>query len=440
MAGERLGPTERAAPARERTIDFVRALGIGAVVIGHWSVIAVTRVDGGIDGVNVLGRLTWSHPLTWAFQVMPLFFFAGGYANATSLERHRAAGGDVAAWIVRRYRRLLWPAATLLATVVVGYVAAVAFGVDEDQAGTGAWLATVPLWFLAAYLVAVALVPVTLRAHRRLGLAVPVALTALVALADAARIHLDDPPGADLGYLFGWLAIHQLGYAWFDGRLAPTPRAGLPLAGAGFALALALTTLGPYPVSMVQVPGGGLQNTEPPTLALLAFAAGQIGIVLALRRRTERWLADERRWSLVSRVQAVVLTLFLWHMAAALVVALALYGTGLLPVVPVDAGRWLVLRLPWLVACAGVLVALVKVLAPVERATTADTARGRTSGRAAAMGTLVGVVATVGGMIGIALAGSGSHGPVGLPTGAVVSFLAGIAALGTAHASSAGPR
>jgi hypothetical protein len=435
VAGERRGPTERGAHARERTIDLVRAVGIVAVVAGHWSVIAVTQVEGGIDGLNVLRRLTWTHPLTWVFQVMPLFFFVGGYANATSIERHRAAGGDVLAWIVRRYRRLLWPAAALLATVVAGYVAAVALGVDEDQAGTGAWLATVPLWFLAAYLVAVALVPITLPGHRRFGLAIPVGLVALVAVADAARIHLDDPPGADLGYLFGWLAIHQLGYAWFDGRLAPAERVGVPLAAAGFALALVLTTAGPYPVSMVQVPGGGLQNTEPPTLALLAFAAGQVGVVLALRDRAERWLADDRRWSLVSRAQSVVLTLFLWHMAAALVVAVALYGTGVLPVVPVDSGRWLVLRLPWLLACTAVLAVLVKALGPLERATIDDPGARCTRGRVAGLGGLAGTVATVGGMVGIALAGSGSHGPLGLPVQAVGAFAAGIVVLAAVHRS-----
>jgi fucose 4-O-acetylase-like acetyltransferase len=425
--------TAPAEQGRERTIDLARVVGIVAVVLGHWFVVAVTQVEGGLDGINVLGRLEWTHALTWVFQVMPLFFFVGGYANATSFERHRAAGGDVLAWIVRRYRRLLWPASVLLAVVVVVFVGASALGVDAQRAGTGAWLATVPLWFLAVYLCAVALAPVTLAAHRRAGLAVPIGLAALVAVTDAVRIQLDDPPWAILTYVLGWLAIHQLGYAWFDGRLPPNARVGVPLAVVGFTTTLALTIAGPYPLSMVQVPGGELQNTDPPTLALLAFAVGQVGIVLSLRGRIERWLAEERRWSLVSRAQSVVLTLFLWHMTAALVIAVAAYGTGGLPVVPVDSGRWLVLRVPWLAACALVLVVLVKVLGPLERATTAHPTGRRTDGRAASAGSVAGALATVGGMFGIAIAGSGAHGPLGLPTGPVAAFFTGILVLAAVH-------
>jgi hypothetical protein len=423
---------------RERTIDLVRAVGIVAVVAGHWSVIAVTEVDGGIDGVNVLGQLGWTHPLTWVFQVMPLFFFAGGFANATSLTRHRAAGGDLPAWVARRFRRLLWPATALLATVVVVHVVAVAAGVDDDQAGTGAWLATVPLWFLAAYLGAVALTPLTLAAHRRAGLVVPLVLVALVGIADVARIHHGDPAVAESSYLFGWLAIHQLGYAWFDGRLAPTPRVGAPLAAAGFAIAAALTVAGPYPVSMVLVPGGGLQNTEPPSLALLAFAAGQIGIVLALRPRADRWLAVGRRWARVARVESIVLTMFLWHMAAAAVVAVGLHGTGLLAIEPIGSGRWLAQRLPWLAACTVVLAVLVRALGPLERATSAHP-RGQRVGRpVAAAGCAAGAAAAIGGMLQIALAGSGSHGPLGLPTLAVASFAVGVAVLALVHRTATG--
>ena len=72
----------KAPPARNRYVDFLRALSIMAVVSGHWLVAApVIGVDGAVAGKNLLGVLPWTQWLTWGFQVMPLFFLVGGYSN-----------------------------------------------------------------------------------------------------------------------------------------------------------------------------------------------------------------------------------------------------------------------------------------------------------------------------------------------------------------------
>src|SRR5918998_6791373 len=82
------------APVRDRYVDLVRVAAVVAVILGHWFVIAITVRNGRLGGQNVLAVLPWTHGLTWVFQVVPLFFFVGGYANAVSLSAFANAGAD----------------------------------------------------------------------------------------------------------------------------------------------------------------------------------------------------------------------------------------------------------------------------------------------------------------------------------------------------------
>src|SRR5262249_52073262 len=98
----------RTPDSRERSADTWRALAICPVVLGHWFVIAVTHQDGVLSGYNALDVLTWVDPVTWLFQVMPIFFLVGGYASSASMASHRR-GGDGIGWVLRRTDRLLRP-------------------------------------------------------------------------------------------------------------------------------------------------------------------------------------------------------------------------------------------------------------------------------------------------------------------------------------------
>ena len=94
-------------------------------------------------------------------------------------------------------------------------------------------------------------------------------------------------------YLFGWLAIHQLGFAWYDARRRraaghagpdadrtrhPRPtaarrrRAGWPCWLGGLVALVLLTLIGPYPVACSTCPASGWTTPRPPSLALLAVA------------------------------------------------------------------------------------------------------------------------------------------------------------------------
>jgi hypothetical protein len=142
----------------------------------------------------------------------------------------------------------------------------------------------------------------------------------------AARTSV--PIGSGIPWRLPVLAIAPTG----RGRGLPTtPLRSLPLVLGGVAALVLLTIAGPYPISMIQVAGDRIKNASPPTLALLATAAAQLGLIMLLHNSAQRWLHRRRPWLLVVAANTVVLTIFLWHMSAVLVVAGTLSWAGLLP-------------------------------------------------------------------------------------------------------------
>ncbi|MEU0517503.1 acyltransferase [Streptosporangium sp. NPDC006007] len=434
-AARRLRRKAEQTPAdRDRHVDLLRAVAITVVVTGHWLAVQVTH-DGGLHGANVLDIVPWTRPLTWLFQVMPIFFLVGGFANAASLASHRRHSGNAVGWTLRRTDRLVRPTTMLLAVLTTAALAAETAGADPALIGAATWPAGIPLWFLAAYLAVVVLTPPMHALHRRYGLAVPIVLAVLVGAGDMARLTLRIPYASEGNFLFAWLAVHQLGFAWQDGRLPSRRPVALPLALLGLIALVTLTVFGPYPISMVGAARQEIQNTSPPTLALLALATAQTGLALLLHDPANRWLRGIGPWTAVVAVNSVIMTLFLWHMTAAVLGVLALYPTGLLPQPPAGSVSWLLLRLPWLAVLALILGLLVAVFGPVERRTGP---RPR-PGSGARVLTAVGVTGVLAGLLGIALAGPGHHGPAGLPTAALAAYFAGAALLRFARLRRGGP-
>lgn len=235
-------------------------------------------------------------------------------------------------------------------------------------------------------------------------------------------------------FLVVWLILPQLGFAWRDGILTRTPaRPWLLLLGGSVAL-VALTTVGPYPISMVGVPGAEVQNTSPPTVALLALAVAHTGLVLLLAGPLRRWLRRRRVWMAVIAVNGVIMTLYLWHMVPVLVVALALYPTGVMPQPEIGSASWFAWRPVWVAACGLLLGVLVAVFARFERPRArAVPAAERGATRGAVVLVLVGTAATCAGIIQLTVGGFQGAGPAGVPLAALITYLAGLVAFWAAR-------
>lgn len=315
---------EAAPPTRNRYVDFLRAFSILAVVVGHWLVAAPYMKDGAVEGGHLLGILPWTQWLTWGFQVMPLFFLVGGFSNGLSWAATQRNGGRFTTWFAARVRRLINPVLPLLLIWALVTLFGTQAGIDRAVVKMATQLALVPVWFLAVYLIVTALTPWSHAAWRRFGLTSFFALVAAAVVIDIATLQYGIPYVNFLNFVFVWVAIHQLGYAWHDGRIA----APLLWAAAGLVALGLLVGLGPYPVAMIGVPGSELSNSMPPTLALLALGIAQTGLALALEKPARAMLDGLTAWTTVVLINGMIMTVYLWHLTAFVLVMVAAWLLG----------------------------------------------------------------------------------------------------------------
>jgi hypothetical protein len=353
--------------SRDRYVDFLRIASILVVVLGHWLMAVVVWPDDGIHVGNVLGMVPLLWLATWVLQVMPVFFFVGGFANLVTLDGLRRRGRGSTEYLAGRGQRLVRPVAVLLAVwVPVAFVANV-LGADPKVLGDATKVVCQPLWFIGVYLMVSALAPPLRDLHTRHRVRVLVALAALAIVVDVARFAGGIDAIAWANMLFVWLFAQQLGFFYADGTLGKCTRPVL-WAGAGSALAalLVLTTFGPYPRSMVGLPGERVSNMAPPTICLLALTVLQVALVMLARDAVSSWLQRARVWTGVVAGNGVIMTIFLWHLSALLVTVLVLFPIGF-PQAAGGSALWWATRPLWLACAALPLAAFVTLFGRFER-------------------------------------------------------------------------
>ena len=358
---------EQAPPERNRYVDFLRALSILAVVVGHWLVAApYIGSDGEVVGGHLLGILPWTQWLTWGFQVMPIFFLVGGYSNGVSWSSTRAKNGHYSDWFASRIQRLINPVfPVLLAWGLFAFLATQA-GMDRATVRMAVELALVPVWFLAVYLLVTALAPFTWRLWEKLGFASVAVFAAAAVLVDVLTFALDVPYVNFLNFIFVWVGIHQFGYAWQQGRLGQGRALALFLGG--LAVLIGITVYGPYPIAMIGVPGAEITNSMPPTLALLALGVTQTGLVLALEPWGRKLLDNLTLWTATVLMNGMIMTVYLWHLTAYVLVMVAAWlGGGIGLRMAPGSTEWWWTRPVWFALYIAVLLPLIALFARYER-------------------------------------------------------------------------
>ena len=352
---------------RNRYVDFLRFVSISVVIIGHWLIATAYYEDGSLSPGHLLKSEPQTQWLTWLFQVMPIFFIVGGYANAVSLESARRKGTNYAGWLSARLNRLVAPLLLLLVTWAGIALVMKFFGAGDKVIQYGSQAALIPTWFLAIYIVVVILAPATYAFWQRLGFISFWIFAACAALVDYAFFALDLTWLGWTNYLWVWLAVHHLGFAWRDGRMG-RPIQLLAYAAIGLAVLSTLVFKGPYPLAMVGSPDPGLSNTLPPKITLLALGVFQFGLLLAMEGPMRRALNNLKLWTATVLINSMIMTVYLWHITVMIVVLGLLYLAGG-PGLGIEPGTtlWWLSRPVWIALLLVLLTPIALMLSPLER-------------------------------------------------------------------------
>ncbi len=399
---------ERTPEKRNRAVDLYRAVAIMLVVMGHWLLVAPVIRNDELTLTILLAEQRWTQYATWLFQVMPVFFFVGGFSNSLSWDSAKRDPAKKRVWASTRLARLLKPAVPLVLFWAVAAFIAARMGVDPELIGDASQAALVPVWFLAVYIIITLVVPVTMAVWDKIGMA-SVVLLALGAIAvDSIAFGYDQGWLRWVNYGFVWLAVHQLGYWWRGTQRAKTWAIGFILLGLAWLYVL-IAQLG-FPVAMVSVPGEEISNTRPPTTAMLAVGCVQIGTILLLTGPISKWLQNARPWAWVILLNQMIMSVYLWHLTAMIIVvgiAVQLGGIGLR--LEPGVGEWWMMRPLWVILNIVVLIPLVLVFLRFEAGSKASI-----KAQPGPLQAIPGAFITCGGLVMMAMSGIGADNFIGV--------------------------
>jgi hypothetical protein len=295
---------------RDRYVDFLRAGSILVVVLWHWAFTILIWTPQGPLATSPLGFTTGLWVLTWLFQVLPLFFYVGGYVHLQAWRRARDRGEHLGRFVRRNLRRLSLPAIVLAAVWIgLGVALWAAFGLE--WIGRAVLLVISPLWFIGVYLVLIALIPLWFALCRRFGPVAYVWMVGLVVIVDILRFRAGYEHLAYVNMLLVWGLAFMAGFS-YEALVRAPRQIDAALMWAGLFGLVGLVGSGLYPGSMVGVPGE-TSNMAPPTLCIVALLAFQMGVAEMARPTLERWLERPGPCRAVEVVTRFAMPLFLFH-------------------------------------------------------------------------------------------------------------------------------
>ncbi len=316
-------------PQRNHLIDLARVGSMLIVVIFHTLLWQILFVDGQIRVVPwAPGPVWWG--ISWICTIIPVFFVAAGYSNAVVVDTWRATSDAYAGFLTLRGTKLLGPL-TLFVIVFTTIGSLAAWLGWPEQAATLSRQFAQLLWFLVTYLLLLAAAPLAVWIHDHWGGWIMLPLLAGVIAVDVAVRLTGDLELQWVNLLFAWPLAHQWGIAyhrgWFRGWRVPQL---LGLLTAGAALIAVLVIGFGYPAAAVAWADIPVANLLPPTLVIVVLGWCQTVVLALLEKAGTADRLRERTARGVRLANALLLSVYLWHIPVIVMVGGALAGLTLL--------------------------------------------------------------------------------------------------------------
>ena len=355
---------------RDRSIDAIRAYGLIIVVAGHY-LMGIVQWNRNVPHLgNTLSSSINLQAITWIFQVMPLFFIAGGAANYISWNSAQAKQIPYAIWLWKRAHRLLSPALVYLFVMII-LGALITPNTNREMGRVLLNISTQLLWFLGVYIVITAITPFSMRLYERFRIQSVLLWLVLIAFCDYA--HLADTafaPISLLNFIFVWAMVSQFGYSFVKNQVSKKV-AGTILITA-LSIEIALVALFPYPISLVGMPTDSVSNMAPPSLVLALHSIFVWGLLSIFKDRINELCKSLRVWKIVVGANMAAMTIYLWHIPIIMFLTVGSHLVGydrsaiLIAGRPYpDEGFWLQ-SIPFILLCGFIVYWFVQVAWSVE--------------------------------------------------------------------------
>jgi len=356
-------------PSRDRSIDAVRAYGLFVVVAGHY-LMGIVHWNRNVPQLgNSLSSSIHLQVITWVFQVMPLFFIAGGAANLISWKSAQNKETAYAVWLWKRAHRLLSPALVYLFVMII-LGALISPNVNNQMSRLLLNISTQLLWFLGVYIVITAITPLTVFLFENWRTQSIIIWLFVIAFCDYAHLgQTSFAPISLLNFIFVWAMVSQLGYA-FEKNEIERSKAVLVFI-VSLAIEIWLVYKFPYPISLVGLPDE-ISNMAPPTLVLALHSIAIWSLLSIFKTNINKLCERAKVWTIVVGANMAAMTIYLWHIPVIMFVTVGSHLIGwdrttvLLESRPYPAtGYWLE-TIPFLALCGLLVYSFVQVAWIIE--------------------------------------------------------------------------
>src|SRR5262245_50479536 len=183
--------------AQAHSMSYLRILSLTGIVLGESLLTFAMRED---------MEPAWTWPFTWLFQLVPLFFLAGGHSN---LLAWRAMQGHYVTFLASRVGWLIRPVLAFVIAWLIVPLSLELLQAPEGAVASFSRLIAQPLWLLGLYLLVVAVTPVMHWLHQTLPMTTPLLLTVgVVGLSFVSGPIAAHAGGVLVALLFAQLAFH----------------------------------------------------------------------------------------------------------------------------------------------------------------------------------------------------------------------------------------
>jgi len=157
--------------------------------------------------------------------------------------------------------------------------------------------------------------PLTIFLHKKYPYATVLTLFTITVLIDNIDFSLNFTYIKLFNYLFFWIAIHQLGYFYADGKIQVINKNVFRyIAVFAYGYLLYQISVSDKYLSLASYRLSTLNNEDPPTTLYLVASIGLISLVLTLKTFIEKILSNQKLWLLISHIHANIYTIYLWHL------------------------------------------------------------------------------------------------------------------------------